>query len=86
MLRSPASVFYEDYQQADNQEKQEMYRRWLVRYKRRGDRDADQLKLRRRFMQYLNLGKKLPARVARLGGRQVLSIRNGAIAYSNLAR
>ena len=52
-----------------------MFRQWLVRYKRRGDRDADQLKLRRRFMQYLNLGgKKLPSLVARLGGRQVLSI------------
>ena len=71
MLRSPAAVFYEDYQGVTPAQKRVLYRQWLTRYRRRGDTNADQVKLRRRFRQYLSLGKKSPAREARIGGRQV---------------
>ena len=78
-LKSPAAVFYEDYQGGTPAQKRALYRQWVTRYLRRGDQNADQAKLRRRFRQYLSLGKKSPAREARIGGRQVFSLRQGAI-------
>ena len=84
MLRSPAAVFFEDYQGANAARKRALYGQWKTRYLRRGDVNADQVKLRRRFRQYLSLGKKSPAREARIGGRQVYSLRQGAISRIQL--
>ena len=83
-LRSPAAVFYEDYQGATPAQRRVLFRQWVTRYLRRGDPGADQVKLRRRFRQYLSLGKKSPAREARIGGRQVFSLRQGAISRIQL--
>ena len=83
-LKSPAAVFYEDYTRGSRAKKRDLFRMWSVRYFRRGDPDADQSKLTRRFKQYLSLGKKHPAREARIGGRQVYSLRQGGISRIQL--
>ena len=79
-LKSPAAIFFEKYTAAETDNaRAALYDNWRVRYLRRGDTEATAEKLRRRFKQYLSLGKKSPAREARIGGRQIYSIRNGAI-------
>ena len=69
-ISTPVRRFYERYRDGNDEKRQELYDDWRLRFLNRARNDPGANKIRRRFMQYLNLGANSRASKARTVARE----------------
>jgi truncated hemoglobin YjbI len=69
-ISTPVRRFYERYRDGNDEKRQELFDDWRLRFLNRARNDPGANKIRRRFMQYLNLGANSRVSKARTAARE----------------